>query len=457
MNAAVTTVAADPTVAAEVEAFLAEHARVVSELPGAGVGWLKDMRRIALERFATRGFPDVREESWRYTNVQTIKQQRFRCKPRIEVNQKTPGDAYLALARRLNGPLLVFIDGEYAPRYSSVTALPDGVRIEPLAQALTSESSALREHVVRIDHQDQDGFASLNTAFIADGACVQIESDTILRVPIHLFFCVTGDEAGLAQFPRIFIRAGRSSQLCVVEHYSNSEADSSLINSLTEIQAHEGAVVEHYKVRHALRGYHVDKLFVRQARDSRVTCHAFSMGGALARSDVQVELNDRGAEVGLNGLYLANGRQHVDNCARIEHLQPNTRSTANYKGILDGGARGVFNGSVIVYENAQKTDARLVNNNLLLSDQAEIDTKPELQIYADDVKCSHGATVGQLSEDEMFYLRSRGIDPDDARAMLTCAFAEDALTRIEVAELRDLIAGAVSAQLADANRLRQRL
>jgi Fe-S cluster assembly protein SufD len=442
--------------AADTEHYLAQYEQAHARLPGRGLAWLEETRRGALERFATLGFPAPREEAWRYTPVSPIAGRRFRL-------AEPPGDGLdfdRIVPHTLGGidhHLLVFVDGSYAPALSRPLPLPKGVVLCSLAQALERTPERLEAHLARHADSSARAFTALNTAFLADGAYIHLPRGVRLAEPIELLFLSrTRGDAPAAAHPRNLIVAEEGSGALIIERYAALQEGAYFTNAVTEIFTGPGAVLEHYKLQQeALNAYHIGELHVEQARDSVFISHSISLGGALVRNDLRAVLGAEGADCTLNGLYLAGGRQHVDNHTRIDHAKPHGTSRELYKGILDGAARGVFNGKVVVHPDAQKTDAQQQNKNLLLSRNAEIDTKPELEIYADDVKCTHGATVGQLDRDTLFYLRSRGIDLEDARSLLTYAFATDVLQHVRLAPLRASIERVLVERLPKGERIKE--
>jgi len=447
-----------------VDWYFAEFERVRSGLAGADIPWLEAARRRALIRFGAMGFPTLRDEDWKYTSLAPVENRAFRTAIRADADlveealnkSELPplltgeggGEGVNSMTYALTRTLyqgergfnheLVFINGHFCESLSRLGQLPQGMRIESLAKTLARQEDVLYEHIQRQAERTGDAFAALNAAFMNDGVFIQVADGALVEDPIQLIFLSTGE--AVASHPRIVIAAGANARLQVVESYQSLGMNSGLTNTLTEVCLGDGAEIEHAKLQlEGLKGHHFGHLLVRQGRDSRLVSHSISLGAALARHDVAIDLDGEGAQAVLNGLYLADGRQHVDHHTRIEHIKPHTTSEENYKGVLGGHARGVFNGKVTVHPQAQKSDARQSNKNLLLSANAEVDTKPELQIYADDVKCGHGATVGQLDEDAVFYLRSRGIDKGKAQGLLTYAFAEEVVSRIGVAPLRSLL------------------
>ncbi len=409
--------------------FVDEFERVAKNLPGGGefAG-----RRAAIERFRALGLPTLRQEAWKYTNVTPLARRAFRAATREDA-----ATAAATLAARLpeyaQGIRLVFENGQWREDLSHRGDLPAGVSLRVLFDVLRDAPS----EAARMAAGEANPFQALNDAFYTDGVLVTLAPGAQVEPPIHLVFLASGGTEALAIHPRVLIRAGSGARARIVETYHGTNETATLTNAVTEISAGEGAHIEHYLVQDESAGaFHVGHLYIEQARASSVTSHAIALGGLLARRDIEVRLAAEQAGVILNGLYLTAGRQHVDHHTRIDHLAPRTASDEFYRGVLNGSSRAVFNGRVLVHPKAFKTDARQSNHNLLLSGDAEVDTKPELEIYADDVKCSHGATVGQLDADALFYLRSRGLDETAARGLLTYAFAADVIGRIGIESLR---------------------
>ncbi len=429
------------------ELYLSTFAQVAKQLAGARVPWIEQTRQRALSRFSEQGFPTARDEDWKYTSVIPIERHAF--KP-ASLDAKLPTQEQLApfLLYAPNIPRMVFVNGHYSESLSDIDKLPSGVVARSLARALEDQAKHLREHLGRYAPIDKHGFAALNTAFLADGAYIFVDQDAALAEPLHLLFIATaGVEPVLAQ-PRNVIVLEKNTRLKLIESYVGLDNERYFTNAISEIAMGEGAVLEHYKLgEDSLKAYHIGGVHVRQAGNSRFVSHNFAVGGALMRNDIDVLFTGEGADCELNGLYLVSGRQHVDNHTRIDHAKPNCSSREVYKGVLDGRGRAVFNGRIIVHQDAQHTDAQQQNKNLLLSRDAEVDTKPQLEIYADDVKCAHGATVGQLDSDALYYLRARGIDEQTARSVLTYAFANEVLNRIGVDSIRAYVERLLTARL----------
>jgi len=414
--------------------YVSEFDRLRSSLPG-GTPWLTALREAALAHFGEAGFPTPRQEDWKYTNVAPIEKRHFAI-PSALSPALSDGQLRGLFLHGLDCHHLIFINGRLQPGYSTAASLPEGVEAGSLARVLTLSPADLEPYLGRIANPAANGFVALNTAFMSDGACIRVAPGVSLDKPVHLVFAVTGSDEVMTA-PRNLIVAGDNSQLTVIEHYVDLGGGTYLTNAVTEIVAGAGARVDHYKLQQeSVNAYHVATIQAHLGRDSRVASRNFSLGGRLVRNDINALLSAGGAECVMDGLFMAGGRQHVDNHTFIDHAAPDCASRENYKGALDGRSRGVFNGRIMVRQDAQKTDAHQSNHNLLLSDDAEVDTKPQLEIFADDVRCSHGATVGQLNNDALFYLRSRGLEEQRARGLLTYAFMREVIDRIEVAPLR---------------------
>ena len=434
-------------VAHEKEHYLAAFARF-EKTPAAGRdAGLRRLRQEALGRFEALGFPTSREEEWRWTNVAPIAKARFQPADGAR-NGLAAAKLQPFLLNGVEAARLVFVNGCFSVELSSRSALPKGVTAGSLEDALDAGVPAVRAHLGRLAGCEERAFVALNTAFLRDGAFVHVAQGVHVAQPIHLLFVTSPGAEARASFPRTLIVAEEGSQAVVVESYAGLEDGVYFTNAVTEIAVGPAASVEHYRVqRESVRAFHVAALQARLERESRFWSHHFAFGGALARNDVGVVFDAEGGEATLNGLYLVRGEQLIDNHTVIDHAKPRCSSHELYKGILDGKGRGVFNGKILVRPDAQKTDAKQTNKALLLSDDAQINTQPMLKIYADDVKCTHGATVGQLDKDALFFLRSRGIGLDHARGILTFAFANDLVGRVRCAGLKGSLDALLSAEL----------
>ncbi len=422
-------------------------------LPGHGLEWLDRSRESALDAFASAGFPTPRHEDWKYTRVTAIEKRSFKFAEQNGIHVREQDVERFNLGT-LECEQLVFVDGRYVDALSRRNEVDGGARITTLESAMNASSQLLESHLGHYADITGQPFSALNTAFMTDGAVIHVKNRGTRQPPIHLLFIATRKD--VVAHPRILVIAEAGSHATVVESYTSLFDGCYFTNALTEIAVMEEARVDHYKLqKESIKAFHVATLQVHQGRDSRFASHSISFGGQLVRNDINVLLDAEGAGCTLNGLFMASGRQHVDYHTRIDHAKPNGTSEEVYKGILDGRARGVFNGRVKVHPDAQKTDAHQSNKNLLLSRDAEIDTKPELEIYADDVKCSHGATVGQLDEHVLYYLRSRGIGEAQARGLLTYGFAKDILDRVDLAPLRQKLTDELLERMPNAEQLRE--
>jgi Fe-S cluster assembly protein SufD len=418
--------------------FIADVERVSAERRGTEAAWLADAREQAIHRFRELGLPTTRDEEWRFTSVAAIAEGRF-VVPSNGGSGLQPSD----LARfEWEGPrsaTLVFVNGKYVAAASAVRDVPAGVRVENLGGALTRPGDGLEAHLTRLGHNDRRAFTALNTAFLADGAYVLVPDRTVVPKPIHLLFLSIGEPQPTMAHPRVLVVVGAMSEATIVETYGygSLRAERYLTNTVTEIVAGENATVTHYKIqREHPDSFHMGAMYLRAARNSSLASHSISLGGALVRNDVLAVLDGEGAHCTLNGLYLSDGSRVVDNHTTIDHAKPHCDSREVYKGILADRARAVFNGKIVVRPDAQKTDAKQTNKALLLSEDAQINTKPQLEIFANDVKCTHGAAVGQMDEDAIFYLRARGLGEAEARNMLIHAFAGDILNQMPLEPLR---------------------
>jgi Fe-S cluster assembly protein SufD len=431
-----------------VAGFLAQLERFQRETGGPAA--VQALRRMAKERFAALGFPTSRQEQWRQTNVGPIAQGTFHLAASdpeaVAPEQIAPYD--------FPACRLVFVDGRFSSRLSSPGALPEGAIVTSLAQALARTPEKVEPWLGQLARFDDHPFVALNTAFLRDGAFVWVPRGATAG-PVHLLF-LSSSENGRAtvSFPRNLIVTEESSRLTLVETYAGGGAYFNC--PVTELAAGPNSVVDHYKVQRESRdAFHMATFQLWGDRDCVPSSHSIAVGGALVRNDVNAVLDGEGIDCILNGLYLLDGSQFVDNHMRVEHAKPHCASHELYKGVLDGKARSVFNGLIHVHKGAQKTDAKQSNRNLLLSRDAVASSNPQLEIYADDVKCTHGSTVGQLDEDAVFYLRSRGIGAEAARSLLTYAFASDIVERIKVEPVRHDLEELLFARLPKGEVVRQ--
>lgn len=420
------------------------------------LAWFKQLQDEALESFTAQGVPGPRVENWKYTALSQIEQLDF---SRAEQFTRSTASIQPNDIPACPGSLrLVFINGKFEPVLSNLGALAQGLVLCNLAQGLLQYPDLLSSTLGTIAEDKGHPFAALNAMFMADGVFIRVAERTKIQAPIHCLFCSTATDKPVVSSPRLLLVVGEQAEVTVIEHYlgsetlaNNEQAQSGshlFTNSLTEIALGPQARMQHYKLQsEPVNTSHIAGLHVEQQRDSSFSSHNLSLGASLIRNDICIKLTDEGAECSLYGAYCIGGKQHVDYHTQIDHFKPSCRSQELYKGVIQDSARAVFNGMVVVHPDAQHSDAQLINKNLLLSAKAEVDTKPELQIYADDVKCSHGATVGQLDPAALFYLRSRGISPEDAQTLLITAFISEILQSIEPLAVQRFLQPPVQAKL----------
>lgn len=412
--------------------------------------WLKQLHDDAFESFTAQGIPDSREENWKYTRLNKIEKTEFGFFGQSGfVEQSTVPPAVIGpggLIWLSDVNRLVFVNGKYQHALSEWGQLPEGLILCRLSEAMKTCPDLLRPYLGKIANDSGHPFAALNTMFMDDGVFLKVPENRQMSTPVYCLFINVGADRPMISFPRLLLVLEQHSEASLIEHYlnvgsltglaGNQDHGHDFINAVTEVMLNADSRLQHYILQtntlqtnmlqaNASGESHFHGLHVDQQRASRFCSHHVSLGGALTRNDIQIRFIDEQAECRLNGAYCIDGDQHVDYHTRIDHLVPNCRSQALYKGVVQGKSRAVFHGDIIVHQDAQHSDAQLVNKNLLLSEGAEVDTKPELQIYADDVKCSHGATVGQLDPMALFYLRSRGISPQEAKTLLVTAFIDE--------------------------------
>ncbi|HET7923159.1 MAG TPA: Fe-S cluster assembly protein SufD [Gammaproteobacteria bacterium] len=413
-----------------------EHFKVFSAGAGAASGWLPALRQQAMESFTRQGFPAARSENWKYTPTRPLEKRRF-MPIEAEATQSAPDVPDTVRLREVSTHTLTFVNGRPMLAPDTTTRPVGGLHFTRLDAALGQASARVEELLAPETAWNHDPFSALNTAFLRDGIVITLDDGVVLEAPIQLLFVSTPDAQPRVCHPRILIRLGRGARATLLQTWFGQAGAANFTNSYTQVTLQDCAQLEHLHLhREAADEFHVNRVEVSQQAGSRYVSHTLNLGGLWLRTDLHTRLEAEQAETVLNGLYHVDDRRHVDNHTRIDHLAPATRSDELYRGIVSGHAHAVFNGKVWVAEGAAGTDAAQANHNLLLSRQAEIDTKPELEIYADDVKCSHGATVGQLDDNALFYLRARGLDDAEARSLLTGAFALAVLNRIGSPPLR---------------------
>lgn len=421
---------------AQLDSYLDAFAELARESAGAPA-WLRDLRETAFARFSAVGFPTTRDEDWRFTNLAPLTRASFRL-ARGSAHPFTVSDL---VQWRMEGAAarLVFVDGRFEPGLSNWTGLPKGVTINGLAKEIVAQPGVVARHLGRYLDLQRDPFCALNTAFAEDGAYIHVSRGVALEQPIHLLFVTTSGATPAMTHPRNLVVVEDEGQATVIEDYVSYGSETpAFSNAVTELVAGGNANVQHIMIeRENLQTFNFSTLRIEQARSANVASHSLLLGGALVRNNVHPVLHGEGGECLINGLFIGVGRQHLDNYMLVEHASPHCASRQFYNGILDQQAHGVFHGRIVVHKDAQKTDAKQTNRNLLLSDDAQIDTKPQLEIYADDVKCTHGATIGQIEENALFYLRSRGIGEMESRRLLLEAFAGECIERMKPGPARE--------------------
>lgn len=418
--------------------YLSNFEAFENSLNGSAAVPFHDVRKAAIARFETLGFPGKRDEEWKYTPVSPILKHKFVVD--APTSSITAAEVERLSFNSLTDYRVVLVNGQFSPELSHFDP-PEGVVIGSLAEMLANKSALIDQFLSKVADFSAEPFTALNTAFTHDGVFIYIPDGVVLEAPIQMLYLSDARSGAFFASPRNLIVAGKSAEVKIVEKYAAlNEDDVYFNNGVTEVLLHQNAKIEHVRVQdESLSAYHIKNLHVYQEKDSNFTLINIDMGGRLVRNNFNMKLDDVNCEGHLIGAYMATGRQHIDNHTAIDHAKPNCFSNEIYKGILGGKARGVFNGKIFVREDAQKTNAYQDNKALLLSDDAQINTKPQLEIFADDVKCSHGATVGQLDEEALFYLRSRGIPKDKANSMLHYAFVCEALDYVTIEEVRDAL------------------
>ncbi len=402
--------------------------------------WLKYLRENAFEFFTENGFPTVQNEEWKYTNVASIGRENFEIANSKAVDAEKISRLF---SKTESENRVVFVNNKLNQELTNLSNLPEGAKILNLNEAIQDEifSPIVRKNLGKSVDAEANGFTALNTAFIEEGVFILVPKNTKIKLPIHLIFIT---DENTASFPRVLLVAERGSEAMLIESYLRTAETKYLTNSVIEIVLEDDAKLKHLRVqRESHNAFHVGTTTANLNRASVYDSTNITLGAKLSRHDIRVKFNAEGAECFVDGLYMIAEEQHADTHSVIDHALPNCLSHQTYKGIVDGKARAVFNGKVFVRENASGTDAQQSNKNLLLSNDARVDTKPQLEIFNDDVKCAHGATVGQLEEEELFYLLSRGLNEQLARNLLTYGFAEEIINKIEIESIKKQLDEAV--------------
>ncbi|MCA1579699.1 MAG: Fe-S cluster assembly protein SufD [Acidobacteria bacterium] len=410
------------------------------------VPWLELVRGSAMERFEQLGFPAVHNEEWKYTNLAPLAKQEF-------VPATRPAGVVIDAERFVFPETatahLVVVNGFFSEELSVKTGLENVIAIDLLSAVADARyNKVARSYLARNAGYHNNGLSALNTAFLQSGVFLWIPRNVKVETPIQVTFLADAGRADSAAFPRLLVVAEENSSATLIENFVSTHDQQYFTNAVAEIVIKDGARLEHYRMqRESSKAFHTSITSAELGRNSSYDTTSINLGGRLSRHDISVVLDHEGAECWVDGLYLAGSDQHTDTHSVIDHQQPHCNSHQLYKGILDGNARAVFNGKIFVREGAQKTDAMQTNKNLLLSPQARVDTKPQLEIYADDVKCAHGAAVGQLDQEELFYLQARGINPELGRSLLTYGFAEEVIEKIKIDSIRAQLDEVVLRQL----------
>ena len=401
--------------------------------------WVHRIRQQALARFSELGFPTARRgnEKWKYTSVLPIANTAFAYPFDFNLSEVESARIRKTAPWDESWVNLVFVDGRYCQALSTSPVHTNGAHVTNLAEAVHSDPDAAERHLAQYANLEDDAFVALNTAFLKDGAFVHVPEGSCFESPLHLLYLTTDRAQPTVSYPRTLIVADEHSRISVIESYISLSSARHLTNAVTEMVVRDGAEIEHFRLLlDNPDGFHVGSTRVHQGQDSTFSSTSFARGAALARNDLQVWLDAPGSSCFLNGLYVTSGSQHIDNYLNVDHAKPHTTSRLYYKGILGGSSKAVFGGTVLVRPGAQKADSQQTDKNLVLSEDAEVDSKPSLLIYADDVRCSHGATAGNIDEDTLFYMRSRGLDLETASRLLIHGFASEIIETVRLEPFR---------------------
>ena len=431
-----------------IETYRAQFDAFEHSLNGDAAGAAQQRRRDAFSRFAEKGFPTMRDEDWRYTNLNPITGVLFEAPARQEENGALRAEAETRALRIPGTITLLFVNGQYLPGLSDFASLPAGIDVRDLPGVLAADDMPASGAAMDASVLARNPFAELNTAFVQHGIVITVRRNAVIEQPLHLLFYSSASPQPFAAHPRVIVRVESGAQCSLIEQYAGAEGAVYFTNTLADVRVEDGGILRHIKLQdESTSAFHVASVYADVAHAGVYEHHSIGFGAALQRSNIHGVLAGEGAHCTMNGVFLPIGTQHMDHFTTIDHAVPNCTSHELYKGVLSDQTRGVFTGKIIVRQDAQKTDAKQANNNLLLSAQAQIDTRPQLEIFADDVKCTHGATVGRINDEQLFYLLSRGIDRRQAHNILTFAFASDVVSRIPVAQLRDQLDGEIHRRL----------
>jgi len=418
--------------------YISNFGEFEKRLNGGKANSIHQIRKDALSNFGKLDFPSIKDEEWKYTSIAPLLKYNF--VPSVTEKKISKDVIKSLLFDEMEHSLLVFINGKFSSEHSDLPNLPEGVIAGSIANEIKNNNDVLLKHFGKYADFKNHIFTALSTAYTEDGAFIYIPDGKIVEEPIHIVFITDSTDEKILTQPRNLFVAEKNSQVTIIEHFVGNEGEIYFTNAVTEIVAEENAVLNHIKLQEeSKKAFHIARMEVDQERNSNFSSHLISTGGDLTRNDFNAKFNDEGGECTLNGLFMVDGTQLFDAHTLMDHAKPRCNSHEHYKGILDSHSRGVFNGKVIVRQDAQKTNAFQENNNILLSDQALVNTKPQLEIFADDVKCSHGATIGQMDDDAKFYLKSRGIGEEASKGILLHAFASDVITSIKTEAIRNYV------------------
>lgn len=418
--------------------YLKSYELFQNSLNGDRFSSINNLRKEAIDKFTELDFPSTKDEEWKYTSIAPLLKHNFI--PGLDKKNITKEQVSKFLFDELESNVVVVINGHYSEELTSLNKLPANVVVGSIAKAITSDSPLIGKYFAKYADYSKHIFTSLSTAFTRDGVLIHIPEGKIVDQPIHILFITYSENEKFLIQPRNLFIADKNSQATIIEHFVHINPGIYFTNTVTEVVVGENAVIDHLRLQEESKSaFHIGRMEINQERSSNFSSHFISLGASLSRNDFNAKFNDEGGECKLNGLFLTEDNQLFDVHTLIDHAKPHCSSHEHYKGILNDSSRGVFNGKVIVRQDAQKTNAFQENNNIILSQEALMNTKPQLEIFADDVKCSHGATIGQLDKDAMFYLKSRGLGEESARSILIHAFASDVIKSVKVKAVRNYI------------------
>ena len=420
------------------EWFIKNFNAFEESLNGENTPELHRVRKEALKNFNELSFPTVKDEEWRFTNISPLLKYNFTLPSEdLKISDELVNKF---LFNEMESNILIFVNGKFSEDNSKLLNLPKGTIAGSISDAMNNNPEIIEKHFGKYASYNNHIFTALSTAYTKDGAFVYVPEGKIVEHPIHIIFITTASEKKIIIQPRNLFVASKNSQVTIIEHFVSENDNIYFTNAVTEIVAEENAIIDHYKLQEESKNaFHIARVEIDQERSSNFTSHSISTGGVITRNDINARFNGEGGECTLNGLFLLEDKQLFDAHTLIDHATPLCNSHEHYKGILDDSSRGVFNGKVLVRQDAQKTNAFQKNNNILLSNNALVNTKPQLEIFADDVKCSHGATIGQIDEEAKFYLKSRGIGEEAAHAILIHAFAVDVIKSMKIESVRNYL------------------